>query len=354
MKKIKRLLLSIAALLMLFSCVACGGSQKMPDDLLKAAVQDEDSNYSAYGLSITNFQVSDRNYDRDYKTESVAVDVQAENEDSSYVVSYMITGQYADRSWNVTNVLKSDVYVLPKKPLPETVVDSDIAQLLQEKENVRYYLTQVEYCNYSNALEQDITADVQLGSNTQYMNATRNYQLFYEYTLDGWEFTGQTEGDVQVQITDDLCGTWVASNGEDSYKFVIDHIESDTAYVKYQAQFRMPQYGWSSRMISRGYDTLTPVPISVVYEDWESDYYVIEIVFENSRYAEYSSEDTYDTFWSNPMSVGIRVFPDHCPEWKTKTCANGTIEDGKAYVLTAIDMSDATPPTNGTYILAKQ
>lgn len=90
----------------------------------------------------------------------------------------------------------------------------------------------------------------------------------------------ENEDDVKVQITDDLCGTWVASNGEDSYKFVIDHIEGDTAYVKYQAQFRMPQYGWSSRMISRGYDTLTPVPVSVVYEDWKSDYYGIEIVFE--------------------------------------------------------------------------
>lgn len=354
MKKFKRSLVGAVVLAVLLLCTACGGSRKMPDDLLKTAVQNEDGNYSDYGLSITSFQVGDRNYDRDYKTESVAVDIQAENADSTYMVSYMVMGQYVDRSWSVTSVLKSEVCVLPKEPLPQAVVDADVEPLLQETKNVRYYLTQVKYCNYSNALEQDVTADIQLASNTQYMNATRNYQLFYEYTLDGWELVGEENSDVEVQITDELCGTWTASNGEDSYTFVIDRIEGDTAYVKYQAQFRMPQYGWSSRMISRGYDTLTPVPISVVYEDWESDYYGIRIVFEKSRYSEYTSEDTLNPSWSNPMSVGIRVFPDHCPEWKTKTCANGTIEDGKAYVLTAIDMSDATEPTNGTYILTKQ
>ena len=104
-------------------------------------------------------------------------------------------------------------------------------------------------------------------------------------------------------------------------------------------------------MISRGYDVLTPVPVSVVYEDWQSAYYGIRIVFEKSRYSEYTSEDTIDPSWANPMHVGIRVFPDHCPQ---RTYANGTVEDGKAYVLTAIDMSDATKPTNGTYILTKQ
>lgn len=349
MKKLKIIQISMMLIALCF-CTSCSGSKQMPNDLLKTAIQNEDGNYGEYGLELKDFSVKDRNYDSNYKTESVTVEVRAENADSAYEVAYAVVGSRQNGDWDVTSVQEMNTTVLPKESLPQGIVDSDVAQLLQEKENVRYYLTP-GYCGYSNALEQDITVDVQLCSDTQYMSATRDYQLFYQYTLDGWELVGQNEDDVKVQITDDLCGTWVASNGEDSYKFVIDHIEGDTAYVKYQAQFRMPQYGWSSRMISRGYDTLTPVPVSVVYEDWKSDYYGIEIVFEKTRYAEYSSEDTFDSFWSNPMTVGIYVFPDHCPQ---RTYANGTVEDGKSYVLADINMSDATRPVNGTYILTKQ
>lgn len=353
MKKVKAVLVGISMLSVMFLCTSCGAKQ-MPMKVIKTAILAQDDVYSVYGLEGISISIDDENYDRTYKTEDVTADVYAESAETNYSAVYDVIGSYQDGTWIVTSVIKTSETVWPKDSLPEEIVAKEIDNLLQEKINQKYYLDNLASCIYNSGLTQNVTVDLQLCSNTEYMSTTRDCQLFYEYTLDGWELTGQTEGDVQVQITDDLCGTWVASNGEDSYTFVIDHIEGDTAYVKYQAQFRMPQYGWSSRMISRGYDTLTPVPISVVYEDWESDYYVIEIVFENSRYAEYSSEDTYDTFWSNPMSVGIRVFPDHCPEWKTKTCANGTIEDGKAYVLTAIDMSDATPPTNGTYILTKQ
>ena len=73
-------------------------------------------------------------------------------------------------------------------------------------------------------------------SDTQYMSATRDYQTFLSSILwmDG-NWSGKMKMIVKVQITDDLCGTWVASNGEDfPTKFVIDHIEGDTAYVKYQ------------------------------------------------------------------------------------------------------------------------
>ena len=253
MKKLKIIQISMMLIALCF-CTSCSGSKQMPNDLLKTAIQNEDGNYGEYGLELKDFSVKDRNYDSNYKTESVTVEVRAENADSAYEVAYAVVGSRQNGDWDVTSVQEMDTTVLPKESLSQGIVDSDVAQLLQEKENVRYYLTP-GYCGYSNALEQDITVDVQLCSDTQYMSATRDYQLFYQYTLDGWELVGKNEDDVKVQITDDLCGTWVASNGEDSYKFVIDHIEGDTAYVKYQAQFRMPQYGWSSRMISRGYDT---------------------------------------------------------------------------------------------------
>ena len=347
----KLIQISMFLLTVLCLCTACGGSKQMPDDLLKTAIQNEDDNYSRYGLEIKSFSVRDRYYDSSYKSESVTVDVQAENADSAYGVTYAVAGSRQNSSWNVSSVQEVNTTVRPKESLPRDIVNHDIDLLLQEKENVRYYLTLPAYCGYSAALEQDIKVDIQLCSDTQYLSTTRDYQLFYRYTLDGWELTGKNEDDVKTQITDDLCGTWVASNGEDSYKFVIDHIEGNTAYVKYQAQFRMPHYTWSSRMISRGYDTLTPVPVSVVHRDWKSDYYGIEIVFEKTRYAQYVSEDTFDSYWSNPMTVGIYVFPDHCPQ---RTYANGTVEDGRSYVLTDINMSDATKPVNGTYILTKQ
>ena len=337
MKKIKRLLLSAAALLMLLSLVACGSSQKMPDELLKTAIRKED-NYNGDKLSITDFQVENRNYDSDYKTESVTVEIQAENEDSSYKASYEVMGQYENHNWGITSILKTDSTVLPKKPLSQAVVDRKVEQFLSNEKNVQYNLTQVNYCNYSDALEPNIAVDVQLGSNTQYVSTTRNYRLVYQYTLNGWVAIEESEDDIQVQITDDLCGTWVASNGEDSYKFVIDHIEGDTAYVKYQAQFRMPVYGWSSQMISRGYDTLTPVSIAVVVETYPS----VKIVFENTK--------SNDSYFYGLLKVGIRIFPNHCPQ---VTYANGTVEDGKAYVLTDVRASGIEPP-NGTCILTKQ
>lgn len=347
MNKMKQWMILAAILTALLLCTACGSSKKMPDDLLKQAIQNQDDNYNTYGLSITDFQIGERNYDSDYKSESVSVSIRAENGDSSYAASYEVTGLYENKNWKVTSVSQTDMTVLPKSPLPDALVEADTEQLLQEEENVQYFLTQVGHYGHSGALEQDIEAEGQLVSNTQYMSTTRDYQLYYHYTLDGWELSGKNEDNVQVHITDELCGTWVGSVGEDSYKFVIDHIEGDTAYVKYQARFEMPHYTWSSRMISRGYDTLTPVPISVVYENWKSDYYGLKIVFEKTRYAQYVAEDTYDTFWSDPMTIAIRVYPDHCPQWLT---SNGTVEEGKAYVLTDISGS----PVKGKCILTKQ
>ena len=342
MKKIKAVLVGIGMLPVMFLCTSCGAKQ-MPMKVIETAILAQDEVYSVYGLEGISVSVDDENYDRTYKTEDVTVDVYAENAETNYSAVYDVIGSYQDGTWTVTSVIKTSETVWPKESLPEEIVADGIDNLLQEKINQEYYLDNLASGIYDRRLAQNVTVDLQLCSNTEYMSMTRDCQLFYEYTLDGWELTGQTEGDVQVQITDDLCGTWVASNGEDSYTFVIDHIEGNTAYVKYQAQFRMPVYGWSSQVISRGYDTLTPVPLSVVYEDWNSDYYSLKIIFENTR--------SNDSYFNNPMTVGMRVFPNHCPQ---KTYANGTVEDGRAYVLTDIHVSDATPPTNGTYILTKQ
>lgn len=47
-----------------------------------------------------------------------------------------------------------------------------------------------------------MSIDVQLGYDTPDIYMFRDYELFYEYTLDGWKFTGQTEGNIQIDTTD--------------------------------------------------------------------------------------------------------------------------------------------------------
>lgn len=104
MSKLKRWMILAVVLTTLLFCTACGGSKKIPDELLKQAIQNQDDNYGAYGLSITDFQVGNRNYDSNYKSESVSVSVRAENGDSSYEASYEVTGLYESKNWKVTSV----------------------------------------------------------------------------------------------------------------------------------------------------------------------------------------------------------------------------------------------------------
>lgn len=350
MSKLKRWMILAVVLTTLLFCTACGGSKKIPDELLKQAIQNQDDNYGAYGLSITDFQVGNRNYDSNYKSESVSVSVRAENGDSSYAASYEVTGLYENKNWKATSVSQIDMTVLPKSPLPQSIVDERVQKLLQEEENVRYCLTQVGYCEYSTELEQNIMAKVQLCSNTQYVDMTREYELNYRYTLDGW--TLETEGSTSVifQFTDDLCGTWVASKGEESYRFVIDHIEGDTAYVKYQANFLMKEWSWGgSMLVSKGYDTLTPVKIrvtdigSMYMPDSWSKYYHAQIDFETTTF----NQGGFD----KRVTIGMSIYPKHCPQWASP---NGTVEDEKAYALSYLSTPDGQDGVNGAYILTKQ
>ena len=344
MSKLKRWMILAVVLTTLLFCTACGGSKKIPDELLKQAIQNQDDNYGAYGLSITDFQVGNRNYDSNYKSESVSVSVRAENGDSSYAASYEVTGLYENKNWKVTSVSQTDMTVLPKSPLPQSIVDERVQKLLQEEENVRYCLTQVGYCEYSTELEQNIMAKVQLCSNTQYVDMTREYELNYRYTLDGW--TLETEGSTSVmfQFTDDLCGTWVASKGEESYRFVIDHIEGDTAYVKYQANFLMKKWSWGgSVLVSKGYETLTPVKIKVTDDSGQLKYYHAQIDFETT---------TFEQGWGDTrVTIGMSIYPKHCPQWISP---NGTVEDEKAYALSSLSTPDVQKGINGAYILTKQ
>ena len=113
MNKMKRWMILAVVLTTLLFCTACGGSKKIPDELLKQAIQNQDDNYGAYGLSITDCQVGNRNYDSNYKSESVSVSVRAENGDSSYEASYEVTGLYESKNWKVTRDSQTYMTILP-------------------------------------------------------------------------------------------------------------------------------------------------------------------------------------------------------------------------------------------------
>lgn len=345
MKKIKAVLVGISMLPVMFLCTSCGAKQ-MPMKVIETAILAQDEVYSVYGLEGISVSVDDENYDRTYKTEDVTVDVYAENAETNYSAVYDVIGSYQDGTWTVTSVIKTSETAWPRDSLPEEIVAEGIDNLLQEKINQEYYLDNLASCGYYNRPTQNVTVDLQLCSNTEYMSMTRDCQLFYEYTLDGWELTGQTEGDMQVQITDDLCGTWVASNGEDSYTFVIDHIADGMAYVKYSANMLMPQYDWSTVQITEGYDNLTAVPINVVYNDWEAPYYGLEIMFDKVDYAEYG-----EGWPKSKLTIMLHVYPR---TYGNRQYANGTLDDGSAAVVTEINTPSTTHPINGQCILTKQ
>lgn len=339
MKKVKVILAGMVVSILLL-CTACGGSTKMSNELLKSAIMESNANYDTYSLSITDFSVSNRSYDKQYKTEDVMVEIVAENQESTYETTYAVMGSRESGNWNVTSVQLVEETTLPKEVLLDELVIQEAAKLLQDQKNERYNLTGVKSWDYSVEPKQNVGVDLHLCSDTMYMNTTRDYELNYQYSLSGWKLTKENGSDVNVEITNELCGTWTGFNAEDDYEFVIDHIEGDTAYVKYRVKVLMPKYGWSKELITRGYDTLTPVQISVVYNDWESPYYGLEIIFEKTKYSPYGMFD-------DPMTIGMRVYPRASGSWNY---SNGTVEEGKSYITSYI----STFTVNDPCILTKQ
>lgn len=344
MKKVRLSL--ICAVVVLLFCTACG-SRKMPDDMLQAAVKDQDENYSSYDLNITGFSVTDRNYDKQYKTEDVTVQVTAENDDSTYQATYDIMGSRESGDWRVTSVQTLDATALPKEAFPDELVEEKAEELLQDKENQTYNLTAIGgYGHTSNTIKPDLDVDLELCSETPYLSTTRVYTLQYHYALSGWNLVSADADDVKFEITDDLYGTWTASTGDDSYTFVIDRVENGTAYVKYHASMLMPKYGWDKQQLTEGYDDLTAVKISLVNNDWEGPYYGLEILFDTVDYPEYG-----EGLSKSKLGIVLHIYPR---TYGSRKYANGTTQDGQAAVVTEIKTPSTTHPVNGQCILTKQ
>lgn len=200
MGKIRSMMLGAALLLVLLLCTACGAKQ-MPVNVIETAILEKDDVYSAYGLEEPYFRVGDGNYDRTYKTEDVTVEVYAESAESNYIATYDVIGSYQNGTWTVTSVIKTDENIWPQKVISSEVAEPEIEAILQKEENRRYQL-RLAGVGHSNKLAQNMSIDVQLSYDTPDIYMFRDYKLFYEYTLDGWKFTGQTEGNIQIDTTD--------------------------------------------------------------------------------------------------------------------------------------------------------
>lgn len=200
MVKIRSMMLGTALLLVLLLCTACGAKQ-MPVKVIKTAILEKDNVYSNYSLEDPSFSVDDGNYDRTYKTENVTVDVHAESAESNYTATYDVIGSYQNGTWTVTSVIKTGESIWPREAISSEVAEPEIEAILQKEENRRYQL-RLASVGHSNKLAQNMSIDVQLGYDTPDIYMFRDYELFYEYTLDGWKFTGQTEGNIQIVTTD--------------------------------------------------------------------------------------------------------------------------------------------------------
>lgn len=200
MGKIRSMMLDTVLLLVLLLCTACGAKQ-MPVDVIKTAILEKDDVYNTYGLEDPSFSVDDGNYDRTYKTENVTVDVHAESTESNYTATYDVIGSYQNGTWTVTSVIKTDESIWPREVISSEVAEPEIEAILQKEENRRYQLS-LHSVGHSNRLAQNMSIDVQLGYDTPDIYMFRDYELFYEYTLDGWKFTGQTEGNIQIVTID--------------------------------------------------------------------------------------------------------------------------------------------------------
>ena len=200
MGKIRSMMPGAVLLLVLLLCTACGAKQ-MPVDVIKTAILEKDDVYNTYGLEDPSFSVDDGNYDRTYKTENVTVDVHAESAESNYTATYDVIGSYQNGTWTVTSVIKTGESIWPREVISSEVAEPEIEAILQKEENRRYQLS-LHSVGHSNRLAQNMSIDVQLGYDTPDIYMFRDYELFYEYTLDGWKFTGQTEGNIQIVTID--------------------------------------------------------------------------------------------------------------------------------------------------------
>lgn len=231
---------SAIILMMLSGC----GASKMSDSIIRNAIQESNTNYSKYDLSMQDLSFDSRNYDKQEKTEAVTVTVVAENENTTYTVSYDVLGKLSDKNWRIVSVTPLSEDIKPKNALTYEDVSyfsDDLIKAAQESEFSEACTMHIQGCTIdSDTTSSSATASMVLEADTQYFNVKRDCLASFYYTLDGWILSNNSVGDYGIELNEPaLLGTWSwASNGE--YVTInITRIDGNSIYATYDdlAQF---------------------------------------------------------------------------------------------------------------------
>ena len=231
---------SAIILMMLSGC----GASKMSDSIIRNAIQESNTNYSKYDLSMQDLSFDSRNYDKQEKTEAVTVTVVAENENTTYTVSYDVLGKLSDKNWRIVSVTPLSEDIKPKNALTYEDVSyfsDDLIKAAQESEFSEACTMHIQGCMIdSDTTSSSATASMVLEADTQYFNVKRDCLASFYYTLDGWILSNNSVGDYGIELNEPaLLGTWSWASNGDYVTINITRIDGNSIYATYDdlAQF---------------------------------------------------------------------------------------------------------------------
>lgn len=231
---------SAIILMMLSGC----GASKMSDSTIRNAIQESNTNYSKYDLSMQDLSFDSRNYDKQEKTEAVTVTVVAENENTTYTVSYDVLGKLSDKNWRIVSVTPLSEDIKPKNALTYEDVSyfsDDLIKAAQESEFSEACTMYIKDCTIdSDTTSSSATASMVLEADTQYFNVKRDCLASFYYTLDGWILSNNSVGDYGIELNEPaLLGTWSWASNGDYVTINITRIDGNSIYATYDdlAQF---------------------------------------------------------------------------------------------------------------------
>lgn len=237
MKKNLFISLSCAAIV-LIALNGCGAASKMSDSTIRNAIQESNTNYSKYDLSIQDLSFDSRNYDKQEKTEAVTVTVVAENENTTYTVSYDVLGKLSDKNWRIVSVTPLSEDIKPKNALTYEDVSyfsDDLIKAAQESEFSEACTMYIKDCTIdSDTSSSTASANITLEADTHFFNVSRDCLVFFDYTFDGWKLSDNSISDYNITLNEAaLRGTWSKTVPGDYVTLTIDHVDGTSIYATY-------------------------------------------------------------------------------------------------------------------------
>ena len=242
---------------------------KMSDSTIRNAIQESNTNYSKYDLSIQDLSFDSRNYDKQEKTEAVTVTVVAENENTTYTVSYDVLGKLSDKNWRIVSVTPLSEDIKPKNALTYEDVTTFSDKLINAAQGLGYNepcQMHIQDCTIdSDTSSTTGSATILLSADTQCFSVKRECLAIFNYNLDGWSLSDTSVGDYTVELNESaLTGTWSYSSYGDYSILTIDHTDGSSIYATYNELSQSAGYVFSEVHIN---------DISEFKLDMENNYY---------------------------------------------------------------------------------